>query len=98
MEGGGGLSTICGFGFVKREKKLAHIYSDSCLYLLISFCLTHLTQREVWQEKNASAFFDMTHPKPTDDLRSGKFREKKGLKMVFMRMEKITSPSYSASA
>jgi hypothetical protein len=25
IEGGGGLSTICGFGFIKREKKLAHI-------------------------------------------------------------------------
>jgi hypothetical protein len=25
IEGGGGLSTICGFCFEKREKKLAHI-------------------------------------------------------------------------
>jgi hypothetical protein len=37
MEGGGGLSTICGLGFVKREKKLAHIYSESCLSLNIIF-------------------------------------------------------------
>jgi hypothetical protein len=28
IEGGGGLSTICGLGFVKREKKLAHILTD----------------------------------------------------------------------
>jgi hypothetical protein len=26
-DGGGGLSTMWGFGFVKREKKLAHIIS-----------------------------------------------------------------------
>ena len=89
MEGGGGLSTICGFGLVKREKKLAHIYSDSCLYLLISFYLTNLTEREVSQEKNASAFFDMTHPKSIDDLQSGKFQGKEGLKKVFMRMKKL---------
>jgi hypothetical protein len=60
MEGGGGLSTIWGFGLVKREKKLAHIYSDSCLYLLISFCLMSLTAGEANQEKNASAFFDQS--------------------------------------
>jgi hypothetical protein len=29
MEGGGGLSTIYGLGFMKREKKLAHIVSES---------------------------------------------------------------------
>jgi hypothetical protein len=59
MDGGGGLSTICGLGFMNREKKLGHIYSESCLALHISFCLVSLTEREANQEKNASAFFDM---------------------------------------
>jgi hypothetical protein len=36
-EGGGGLSTIWGFGFVKREKKLAHMYLVLTLSILISF-------------------------------------------------------------
>ena len=33
IEGGGGLSTICGFCFVKREKKLAHI---SILFFIVN--------------------------------------------------------------
>jgi hypothetical protein len=41
-DGGGGLSTIWGLGLIKREKKPGHIYSDSCLYLLIGFDLLSL--------------------------------------------------------
>jgi hypothetical protein len=33
IEGGGGLSTICGFCVVKREKKLAHI---SILFFIVN--------------------------------------------------------------
>jgi hypothetical protein len=46
-DGGGGLSTIWGFGLIKREKKPGHIYSDSCLYLLIGFDLSGLIRGEV---------------------------------------------------
>jgi hypothetical protein len=33
IDGGGGLSTICGFGLLKREKKLAHI---SILFFIVN--------------------------------------------------------------
>jgi hypothetical protein len=49
-DGGGGLSTIWGFGLIKREKKPGHIYSDSCLYLLIGFDLSSLIGGEAGEE------------------------------------------------
>jgi hypothetical protein len=69
MDGGCGLSTIWGLGFMKREKKLAHMYSDSCLNLLISFCLMSLAEGKANQEKNASAFFDPMSPDPELNVR-----------------------------
>ena len=62
MDGGGGLSTICGLGFMNREKKLGHIYSESCLALHISFCLMSLAKGEASQEKNCYAI--LRHDEP----------------------------------